>query len=154
VTESTTQEPPPTEELQSRLRWGWIIGCIMLGLAGITAGFLVAAHADRTAYIAGVFANIGTTVLLVGIVVLLERRIVDSAAKAVRRELDAQREASDARIERLVTDLEDRLSGEWAQADAADVGALKRRTATLTDEAVAQIVEEATRSDGSQREDG
>ena len=86
-----------TPQRRSRIRWGWIIGCIVLGLAGIAAGFLLVA--DRTAYVASVLAGVGTTLLLVGIVVLLERRIVDTAAKAVRRAVDAEREASDARIE-------------------------------------------------------
>jgi hypothetical protein len=109
----------------------------------ITAGFLLVASADRTAYVANVLAGVGTTLLLVGIVVLLERRIVSTAAKAVRRAVDAEREASDARIERLVGDLQDRLSAEWAGTDAADVDAMKRRTAELTDETVERIVDEA-----------
>jgi hypothetical protein len=125
------------------VRWGWIIGCIMLGLAGIAAGLLLVP--DRTTYVANVLAGIGTTLLLVGIVVLLERRIVGTAAKAVRRAVDAEREASDARIDRLVGDLEDRLSAEWARTDAADVDAMKRRTAELTDETVERIVDEANR---------
>jgi len=125
------------------VRWGWIIGCIMLGLAGIAAGLLPVP--DRTTYVANVLAGIGTTLLLVGIVVLLERRIVGTAAKAVRRAVDAEREASDARIDRLVGDLEDRLSAEWARTDAADVDAMKRRTAELTDETVERIVDEANR---------
>jgi hypothetical protein len=125
------------------VRWGWIIGCIMLGLSGIAAGLLLVP--DRTTYVANVLAGIGTTLLLVGIVVLLERRIVGTAAKAVRRAVDAEREASDARIDRLVGDLEDRLSAEWARTDAADVDAMKRRTAELTDETVERIVDEANR---------
>jgi hypothetical protein len=125
------------------VRWGWIIGCIMLGLAGIAAGLLLVP--DRTTYVANVLAGIGTTLLLVGIVVLLERRIVGTAAKAVRRAVDAEREASDARIDRLVGDLEDRLSAEWARTDAADVDAMKRRTAELTDETVERIMDEANR---------
>jgi len=125
------------------VRWGWIIGRIMLGLAGIAAGLLLVP--DRTTYVANVLAGIGTTLLLVGIVVLLERRIVGTAAKAVRRAVDAEREASDARIDRLVGDLEDRLSAEWARTDAADVDAMKRRTAELTDETVERIVDEANR---------
>jgi hypothetical protein len=136
VTQPTTPEP------RIRIRWGWIIGCIVLGLAAIAAGFLLVASADRTAYVANVFAGVGTTLLLVGIVVLLERRIVNTAAKAVRRAVDAERVASDARIERLVGDLEDRLSAEWARTDAADVDAMKRRTAELTDETVERIVAE------------
>jgi hypothetical protein len=115
----------------------------MLGLAGIAAGLLLVP--DRTTYVANVLAGIGTTLLLVGIVVLLERRIVGTAAKAVRRAVDAEREASDARIDRLVGDLEDRLSAEWARTDAADVDAMKRRTAELTDETVERIVDEANR---------
>ena len=137
---------PTTPEPRARIRWGWIIGCIALGFAGIAAGFLLVAPADRTSYVASVLAGIGTTLLLVGIVVLLERRILDTAAKAVRRAMDAEREASDARIERLVGDLEDRLDTEWARADAADLAAVKRRTAELTDETVERIVDEATRS--------
>jgi hypothetical protein len=125
------------------VRWGWIIGCIMLGLSGIAAGLLLVP--DRTTYVANVLAGIGTTLLLVGIVVLLERRIVGTAAKAVRRAVDAEREASDARIDRLVGDLEDRLSAEWARTDAADVDAMKRRTAELTDDTVERIVDEANR---------
>ena len=115
----------------------------MFGLAGIAAGFLLVP--DRTTYVANVLAGIGTTLLLVGIVVLLERRIVGTAAKAVRQAVDAEREASDARIDRLVGDLEDRLSAEWARTDAANVDAMKRRTAELTDETVERIVDEANR---------
>lgn len=128
-----------------RIRRGWIIGCVVLGLAGIAAGFLLVAPADRTAYIASVLAGVGTTLLLVGFVVLLERRIVDTATKAVRRAVDAERKASDARIKRLVGDLEDRLSAEWTRTDAADVDDMKRRTAELTDETVERIVDEANR---------
>jgi hypothetical protein len=118
----------------------------VLGLSGITAGFWVVAPADRTPYIASVFAGVGTTLLLVGFVVLLERQIVDTAAKAVRRVVDVEREASDARIDRLVGELTDRLSAEWARTGAADVDAMKRRTAELADEATKRIVDEATRS--------
>jgi hypothetical protein len=102
-----------------RIRWGGIIGCVVLGLAAIAVGFLLVASPDRTAYVASVLAGVGTTLLLVGIVVLLERRIVNTAAMAVRQAVNAEREASDARIERLVGDLEDRLS-------ASGLGAARR----------------------------
>ena len=49
----------------------------MLGLAAIAAGRAIVPDAGRTVYVAGVLANVGTTLLLVGIVVLLERRIRD-----------------------------------------------------------------------------
>ena len=137
MTEPTKPEP------RIRIRWGWIIGCIVLGLAAMAAGFQLVAAADRTAYVASVLAGVGTTLLLVGIVVLLERRIVNTAAKAVRRAVDAEREASAARIDRLVGDLEDRLSAEWARTGATDVDAMKRRTTELTDDTVERIVDEA-----------
>ncbi|ACQ81963.1 hypothetical protein Bcav_3721 [Beutenbergia cavernae DSM 12333] len=140
MTESTPSEP------RLRIRWGWIIGCIVLGLAGISVGFGLIAPGDRRGYVASVLAGVGTTLLLVGIVVLLERRIVDTAAKAVRRAVDAEREASSARIERLTSELEDRLSAEWARADGEDVKAMKRRTVELTDETVERIVDEANAS--------
>jgi hypothetical protein len=90
---------------------------------------------------------------VLGIVVLLERRIVATAAKAVRRAVDADRKASDARIERLVGDLDDRLSAEWARTGAADVDAMKRRTTELTDETVERIVDEAKGSAEQSRRD-
>lgn len=136
-----------------RIRWGWIIGCIVLGFTGIAAGFQLVASADRRAYVASVLAGVGTTLLLVGIVVLLERRIVDSAAKAVRRAVDAEREARDARMEQLVGDLTDRLSAEWDRTDVADFDAMKRRTAELTDETVQRIVNEANESAEQRKRD-
>jgi hypothetical protein len=138
VTESTTSTP------RTRVRWGWIIGCIALGLAGIAAGFVLVAPTDRTAYAASVLAGVGTTLLLVGFVVLLERRILDTTAKVVQQAVDAERRASDARIERMVGDFEDRMATEWARFDPADAEAVRRRSAQLTDEMVEQVVGEAT----------
>ncbi|HET9778849.1 MAG TPA: hypothetical protein VFP81_06150, partial [Propionibacteriaceae bacterium] len=65
----------------SRIRWGWFLGCIASGLVAIVVGWLVAGPAGRMNYLPGVLANVGTTLLLVGIVVLLERRIVDNAVR-------------------------------------------------------------------------
>ena len=135
---------PATSTPRVRVRWPWIIACIALGLVAIAAGFLLAAPTDRTAYVASVLAGVGTTLLLVGFVVLLERRIVDTTAKVVQRAVDAQRKASDARIERMVQDFEDRMSAEWARTDPATMDATKLRTAELTDEMVERVVEEAT----------
>ncbi len=136
MTDSTTP--------RTRVRWGWIIGCIVLGLAGIGAGLLVAPSADRAGYVASVLAGVGTTLLLVGFVVLLERRIVDTTAKVVQRAVDAERQASDERIERMVGDFEDRMATEWARFDPANAEAVRRRSAQLTDEMVDQVVDEAT----------
>ena len=89
-------------------------------------------------------AGVGTTLLLVGFVVLLERRIVDTTAKVVQRAVDAERQASDERIERMVGDFEDRMATEWARFDPANAEAVRRRSAQLTDEMVDQVVDEAT----------
>ncbi|HJY45353.1 MAG TPA: hypothetical protein VJ301_12085 [Propionibacteriaceae bacterium] len=51
-----------------RIRWAWIAGCVVLGLAAIAAGWAIVPDANRTGYGAGVLANVGTTLLLVGIV--------------------------------------------------------------------------------------
>ena len=147
MTEPTTSNP------RVRVRWSWIIGCIVLGLAAIAGGFLLVAPPDRTTYVASVLAGVGTTLLLVGFVVLLERRIVDTTAKVVQQAVDAQRQASDARIERMVHDFEDRMSAEWARTDPANMDATKLRTAQLTDEMVDRVVEEATRQPTKRRSD-
>jgi hypothetical protein len=49
----------------------------VLGFPAIAAGRAIVTDAARTGYVVGVFGNVWTTLLLVGIVVLLERRIVD-----------------------------------------------------------------------------
>ncbi|PZF80881.1 hypothetical protein [Jiangella anatolica] len=125
-----------------QIRWGWILACIVLGFAGIVTGFLLVAPEGRTAYVASVLAGVGTTLLLVGVVVLLERRIVDTAAKAVREAVDTEWATTNARIQRLTGELEERLAAEWAKADPADVDAMLRRTDRLTDEAIEQITDE------------
>jgi hypothetical protein len=47
----------------------------------IVVAWFVAAPAGRTNYLPEILANVGTTLLLVSIVVLLERRIVDNAVR-------------------------------------------------------------------------
>jgi hypothetical protein len=140
MTETATPAP------RVRIRWGWITGCILLGLAGIVTGLLIVSPTDRTGYLASVCAGVGTTLLLVGFVVLLERRIIDSTAKVVQRAVDAERQASEERIDRLVADFEGRMTAEWATLDPDDPAATRRRSAELTDAMVAKVVDEATGS--------
>jgi hypothetical protein len=140
MTETATPVP------RVRVRWAWIVGCILLGLAGIVAGLLIVAPSDRTPYLASVLAGVGTTLLLVGFVVLLERRIIDTTAKVVQRAVDAERQASEERIDRLVADFEDRMTTEWSTLDPDDPAATRRRAAELTDAMVASVVDEATGS--------
>ena len=133
---SETQTPTT----RARIRWGWFLGCIVLGLAAILLGSFVAPIGARQDYIAGVLANVGTTLLLVGVVLLLERRIIDSAVRVVRSANEKTNEAIRVQIQ----DLEDRLAAEWEGATAENVAAKKAETTRLTDEFTQRIVDEAT----------
>ena len=117
-----------------RIRWGWFLGCIASGLVAIVVGAFVAAPAGRINYLAGVFANVGTTLLLIGIIVLLERRIVDNAVRTFRNAAEEARARmrDDFRIQ--VQDFTDRVSAEWAAASPEDVDALKERTKRLSEQ--------------------
>ena len=128
-----TAEPAAT---RFRIRWGWFIGCIVLGLAAILIGWLVAPALD---YLAGVLADAGTTLLLVGIVVLLERRIIDNAVRVVR----SANERSNEALRVQIRDLEDRLAAVWTSATAEDVPEKKAETARLTDEFTKRVVDDA-----------
>ena len=124
-----------------RIRWGWFIGCIALGLSAILIGWLVA---PALGYLAGVLANIGTTLLLVGIVVLLERRIIDNAVRAVR----GVNERSNEALRMQIRDLEDRLASLWESTSANDVARKKAETTRLTDEFTRRVVDRATGETG------
>lgn len=119
-----------------RIRWGWFVACIVLGLAAIAIGGFVAPAA---AYLAGVLANVGTTLLLVGIVVLLERRIIDNAVRVVRT---ANQQANEA-IRAQIKELDERLATEWESATLENLAEKKTATARLADEYTKRIVDEA-----------
>jgi 4-amino-4-deoxy-L-arabinose transferase-like glycosyltransferase len=125
-----------------RIRWVWFLGCIASGLVAIVVGWLVAAPAGRMNYLAGVLANVGTTLLLVGIVVLLERRIVDNAVRKFRNAAEEARARmrDDLRVE--VQDFKDRVSAEWAAASPEDVDAMTERTKRLSKEFADNYVDE------------
>ncbi|MFF1632608.1 hypothetical protein [Leifsonia sp. NPDC058248] len=133
-----SETPTPT---RVRIRWGWFIACILLGLAAILVGWLVVPASAGRGYLAGVMANVGTTLLLVGIVVLLERRIIDSAARLVRTANEQTNEAIRAQIH----DLERRLATEWEGATVENVGEKKAETTRITDEFTKRIVDESKR---------
>jgi hypothetical protein len=127
---TASETPPPG----FRIRWGWFLGCIASGLVAIVTGWFVAAPAGRSNYLPGVLANVGTTLLLVGIIVLLERRIVDNAVRKFRNAAEEARARmrDDLRIE--VQDFKDRVNAEWADVSPEDVGAMKERTKRLSEE--------------------
>lgn len=133
-----TDSPNPTPV---RIRWGWFVTCIILGLAAITIGALAAPTTARWDYFASVMANIGTTLLLIGVVLLLERRIIDNAVRVVRR---ANQQTNDA-LRAQIRDLEDRLSAEWQSATAENVAEKKAETTRLTDEFTKRVVDKTTR---------
>jgi hypothetical protein len=121
-----------------RIRWAWIAGCVMLGLAAIAVGRAIVPEAGRTVYVAGVLANVGTTLLLVGIVVLLERRIVDTAVRAVRNANDEARRAARDDLDSQIRDLEERIRTSWGSVDEAEARRMtdeySRRIADAADE--------------------
>jgi hypothetical protein len=128
VTASETRPPG------FRIRWGWFFGCIASGLGAIVIGWFVAPPAGRINYLAGVLVNVGTTLLLVGIVVLLERRIVDNAVRKFRNATDEARARMRDDFRTEVRDFKDRVSAEWAAASPEDVDAMKERTTRLSEE--------------------
>lgn len=136
-----TTETPTTTRI--RIRWGWFVGCIVLGLVSILIGLLLAPAADRTAYLAGVLGAVGTTLLLVGVVVLLERRIVDTAVRAVRDAAEEARLRTDDAVRAQVRDLEDRLADLWATT-ATPEGAHRKEAQTrrMTEEFTKRVVDE------------
>jgi hypothetical protein len=127
----TASEPPPPGV---RIRWGWFLGCLAAGLVAIVVGWAVTAPVGRVSYLTGVLANAGTTLLLVGIVVLLERRIVDSAVKRFRNAAEEARARMRADFRLEVRDFTDRVSTEWAAASPEDVEAMTERTRRLAKE--------------------
>ena len=132
-----SEAPAPT---RLRIRWGWFLGCIVLGLVAIALGALVTSSGGTASYFAGVLANIGTTLLLVGVVLLLERRIVDNAVRLVRSANDRTNDAIRAQIRNL----EDRMAAEWKSVTPDNLAEKKAETARLTDEFTKRIVEETT----------
>jgi 4-amino-4-deoxy-L-arabinose transferase-like glycosyltransferase len=113
---SPADEPQGPNPVRVRIRWGWFLGCIVLGLVAITVGWLLAAPADRLGYVGGVLGGIGTTLLLVGIVVLLERRIIDTAVRVVRDVAKEARAKADEEVRARVHDLETRVADIWETA--------------------------------------
>jgi len=134
-----TTEPAEATASETRppgfhIRWDWFLGCIAAGLVAIVIGWFVAAPAGRINYLTGLLLNVGTTLLLLGIVVLLERRIVDNAVRKFRNAAEEARARmrDDFRVE--VQDFSDRVSAEWAGASPEDVDAMKERTKRLSEE--------------------
>ncbi|WP_448810225.1 hypothetical protein [Agromyces bauzanensis] len=119
-----TEGPTPP---RVRIRWGWFLGCIVLGLAAIIVGWFLVSPANRLGYVAGVLAGIGTTLLLVGIVVLLERRIVGTAVKVIQDATKQARMRTEAEMHALVRDFDDRVAEVWETAPSEQAAEETRR---------------------------
>ncbi|GAA1806383.1 hypothetical protein [Agromyces neolithicus] len=127
VGRTPTGEAAASVSPKVRIRWGWFVTCIVLGLTAITVGWFLAAPSDRLGYVGGVLAGIGTTLLLVGVVVLLERRIIDTAVKVVR---NAAREARVRNLEEVRAqsrDLEERVATVWQSGTPEEAAAQMRQ---------------------------
>ncbi|MFK4835266.1 hypothetical protein ACI3KY_06010 [Microbacterium sp. ZW T2_14] len=138
MTDSVTEATP-------RIRWGWFVACILLGSAGIVLGLLLAPPAERWGYLAGVLGGVGTTLLLVGIVLLLERRIIDGAVKVVRDAAEEARIRSDRVMRTQVRDLENRITDLWATtATPEDVARKQQETSRMAHEFTERLVSDYT----------
>lgn len=138
---SMTESPT---DAQPRIRWGWFTACIVAGSTLIVLGLLAAPGADRAAYLAGVLGGVGTTLFLVGIVLLLERRIIDTATRVVRDAAEEARVRSDASVREQVRDLEERIAGLWATSTETAEEAVRKQDEThrMTDEFARRVVDE------------
>lgn len=127
-----------------RIRWGWFVGCILLGLLGILAGMALAPDANKAGYVSGVLGGVGTTLLLIGVVVLLERRIVDTAARVFRNVAEEAQERADREMRSQINDLEARLAKLWTTetTTAEDAARRQEMTRRLTDEFTKRVVDE------------
>jgi len=140
----------PTSEIEGpippriRIRWGWFLGCIVLGLAAIIVGWFLVSPANRLGYVGGVLAGIGTTLLLVGIVVLLERRIIDTAVKVVRNATKEARIRTNEEVRAQIRDFEDRVADVWETATPENAA---EETGRMIDEFTQRVVDAYTDDD-------
>ncbi|MRG60372.1 hypothetical protein GE115_10925 [Agromyces sp. CFH 90414] len=126
-----------------RIRWGWFLACIVLGLSSITVGWFLADPADRLGYVGGVLAGVGTTLLLVGVVVLLERRILDTAVRVVRDAATEARLRDEAAMRAQARDLEERVAEVWLAEKPEEAAVQMRR---MIDEFTQGVVDGTTRA--------
>lgn len=138
----TDRSVPP----RIRIRWGWFFGCIVLGLVAIITGWFLVSPASRLGYVGGVLAGIGTTLLLVGIVVLLERRIVDTAVKVVQDATMEARIRTNEEVRAQIRDFEDRVAGIW---ETGTPTAAADETLRLSEEFTKRVVDAYTDDGGA-----
>ena len=132
-----------------RIRWGWFVGCIVLGAAAIIVGWFLVSPAGRLGYLGGVFGGIGTTLLLVGIVVLLERRIVDTAVRVVQDATTEARIRTNEEVRAQIREFEDRVARIWKTATPETAAEETRR---MSDELRRRVADAYTDDDEASRQ--
>ncbi|MFC9561745.1 hypothetical protein [Agromyces sp. NPDC056965] len=149
VADTTTGATDGALPPRIRIRWGWFLACVVLGLAAIVAGWFLVSPESRLGYVGGVFAGVGTTLLLVGIVVLLERRIVDTAVRVVRDAAKEARIRTNEEVRAQIRDFEDRVAGIWETATPESAAETTRR---MSDEFTERVVDAYAGDDDAPRE--
>ncbi|WP_406636930.1 hypothetical protein [Pseudarthrobacter quantipunctorum] len=134
---------PTPETKGKRLNWLWIGLCVLVGLAAVIFAWrLIVPNPDVNAlpaFWSGVLVNVGTSVLLAGILFVLERRFVRetrqvaaaAATQAVERAANANQQLSSR-----VSELEERLKGQLAEQQKNHDEALNSLTADASYESV------------------
>ncbi|SDQ67532.1 hypothetical protein [Arthrobacter crystallopoietes] len=113
-----------------KINWIWIVACAGAGCAAIGWGWSII-QSDENAlsgFWSGVLVNVGTSILLAGVLFWLERRFVKEAGKvaiaaatnAVTQTAAARNEANE-RLSARISDLEERLTRQRAEQEKADV---------------------------------
>lgn len=141
------------EDLQ-RVRWGLIIAITLVGGAFVAAPFLLAQRDAKYGTVPGVtsgtLTNIGTSIVLIGIVFFLERgfvkRVTAAAAQSTARVVEERTAELKTANEELATDLAD-LRAEFhrvAESESEEETAPLRKVATdVSFDAVAEALETA-----------
>lgn len=130
-----------------RIRWGWFLGCVVLGVAAIAAGWFLVSPENRLGYIGGVLAGIGTTLLLVGVVVLLERRIIGTAVRVVQDATKEARVKTNEEVRAQIRDFEDRVARIWESGTPAAAAA--EETLRMSEEFTKGVVDAYTDDEGA-----
>ncbi len=142
-------------EDQQRLRWGRILVITLVGLAFTAAPFYLANRVnprfgDEPVIVSTTLTNIGTSIVLVGIVFFLERglvkRVSDAAASSTARVVEERTSELTTANQALATQLAD-LRAEFKRASATEsaeqTAPLRNVTTDVSFDSVAEALETA-----------
>ena len=116
----------PSESKAKKPNWIWIGLCVLIGLAAIFVAWrLIIPNPEQNAmpaFWSGVLINVGTSILLAGILFVLERRFVKEtrqvaaeAAEAAASQAVEQAANANQQLNARVSELEERLNGQLAE---------------------------------------